>query len=110
MKVHLIKRNTILKYIKSNQNSKVYFDIWMNQLKSANWSNTNDIFNTFKSADILGKSSNRIVFNIGGNHYRLICNFYFGKENIHLFINWIGTHSEYTKLCDKNLQYKVNKY
>lgn len=61
-------------------------------------------------ADVIGKRSNRIIFNIGGNRYRMICKYHFGKVNVHLFIMWIGTHAEYSKLCDKSLQYTIKFY
>ncbi|WP_394367549.1 type II toxin-antitoxin system HigB family toxin [Mangrovibacterium lignilyticum] len=34
------------------------------------------------------KGSNRVVFNIGGNKYRVICQYYFGRQKVHLFIKW----------------------
>ncbi|MFZ9847108.1 MAG: type II toxin-antitoxin system HigB family toxin [Flavobacteriales bacterium] len=39
-----------------------------------------------------------MVFNIGGNNYRLICGYAFGKKFIHLYIKFIGTHAEYDKI------------
>lgn len=110
MKVRLIKKKTIYNYISLNKNSKIYFENWLKLIKYADWSNTNDIELTFKSADILGKGSNRIVFNIGGNKYRMICSYKFGKNYVHLFVKWLGTHAEYTKLCSDNLQYTINVY
>lgn len=110
MKVRLIKKLTINNFIDSNKNSEIYFDNWLNKLKYANWSNSNEINLTFKSADILGKGTRRVVFNIGGNNYRMICSYMFGRNYVHLFINWIGTHANYSKICGKNLQYSINEY
>jgi len=67
----------------------------------------NEIISTFNSADILGKGSNRVVFNIGGNNYRIICKYYFGDMRVHLFVKWIGTHVAYTKLCNDGKQYEI---
>jgi len=69
-----------------------------------------DIKRTFPSADLLGNGSNRVVFNIAGNSYRMICAYVFGQAMVHCYIKWIGTHSEYTKLCEKNEQYTVSSY
>ncbi len=110
MRIRLVKQQTIAKYVSKNQNSKKYFDEWLIKIQYAEWANTNDIKQTYNSADILGKSSSRIVFNIGGNHYRMICKFHFGKKKIHLFIMWIGTHAEYTKLFDEGFQYTIKSY
>lgn len=65
---------------------------------------------TFNSADLLGKSSNRVIFDIGGNNYRMICKYVFGKAQIHLFVCCIGTHAAYNKLCASGVLYTVNVY
>jgi len=110
MKVHLIKKQSIENYVLKNARSKASFKIWLSLIRKADWNEPIDIISTFNSADILGKGSNRIVFNIGGNKYRLICNYHFGNVRIHLFIKWIGTHAEYTKLCNENKQYDIDNY
>lgn len=108
MTVHLIKKQTIADYIVKNARSRVSFEAWFAILKRAAWKEPKDMVATFNSADILGKGTNRVVFNIGGNNYRMICAYYFGSEKVHLFVKWIGTHAEYTKLCNAGKQYDVN--
>ena len=110
MKIRLVKKKTIAKYQNANASSRSSFDQWIDKLKNANWDTTNDIKETYGSADQIGKSSNRVVFNIGGNNYRMICKYHFGENYVHLFINWIGTHSEYDKICKDELQYTINVY
>ena len=110
MKVRLIKLKTISKYKLKNANSRNSFDLWLDKLNNADWNITNDIKATYGSADLIGNKSHRVVFDIGGNKYRMICKYHFGKNYVHLFINWIGTHSEYTKICNDDLQYTINLY
>ena len=110
MKVHLIKRQTIEDFVKSNVQSRSSFKDWLEKIKHADWKLPADMQATFGSADLLGNGSNRIVFNIGGNNYRMICKYVFGEKQVHLFVCWIGTHDAYDKLCDKNEQYIVNIY
>jgi len=110
MKVRLIKEQTIEDYITGNARSKPSFNKWLIIIKAAEWGTTEDITSTFGSADFLGKSSNRIVFDIGGNNYRMICHYFFGKKFVHLYICWIGTHTDYDELCSKKEQYTVNQY
>lgn len=110
MKVHVIKLKTIQKYYTRNTNSKRSFNLWIKFIEKADWKTPKSIIDTFGNADILGNGTERVVFNIGGNKYRMICSYYFGKKNVHLYINWIGTHAEYTEICDDNHQYKINKY
>jgi mRNA interferase HigB len=110
MKIHLIKRETIENYMIVQARSRPSFEEWLEKIKRADWQSPEDILTTFRSADLLGNGSFRVVFNIGGNHYRLIAKYWFGPSKVHLYIKWIGTHAEYTALCKKNLQYSVDNY
>lgn len=73
MRVHLIKKDTIEGFVRLNARSKTSFAVWLSVLKTADWDTPLDILRTFGSADILGNGSNRVVFNVGGNNYRVIC-------------------------------------
>ena len=86
------------------------FEAWIQKVKAADWNSPEDMSQTFASVDILGKGSNRAVFDIGGNNFRIICKYQFGDTMVHLFICWIGTHAEYTKICDNKEQYTIEKY
>ena len=110
MKIHLIRKQTIEKYVKANIQSRSAFTNWLSILKWADWNEPHDVISTFNTADILGEGSKRIVFNIGGNKYRIICSYYFGKGKVHLFIKWIGTHAEYNRLCKEGKQYNIDIY
>lgn len=110
MRVHLIKKQTIEGYAEENAQSKSSFSIWLSTIKYADWNKPTDIQNTFGSADLLGKASSKVVFDIGGNKYRMICKYAFGENQVHLFVCWIGTHAEYDALCKKNEQYTINIY
>ena len=110
MKIHLIKEKTVRIYVLANVGSKIPFEEWLSKIKKADWNKPADIKNTFSSADLLGKGSNRVVFDIGGNNYRMICQYIFGEKEVHLFVCWIGTHAGYDKLCSDKQQYSVNEY
>lgn len=110
MRVHLIKRQSIENFISENIQSNSAFSLWLLIINRADWNKPQDIIYTFNSADILGDGVNRVVFNIGANKYRLICKYYFGKQKVHLFVKWIGTHADYSKLCKKSGQYDVDAF
>lgn len=110
MRVHLIKKQSIEAFVLTNARSRSSFAVWLSIVRHADWNEPNDIISTFNSADILGKGSDRVVFNIGGNNYRLICKYHFGKTRIHIFIKWIGTHAEYSKLCKEGKQFEIDKF
>jgi len=79
-----------------------------------------DILNDFSSTNILHKRDNkqsikspeRAVFDIKGNHIRIIVKYQFftKQKKCILYLKWIGTHAEYTKICDKNQQYDINLF
>ncbi len=110
MKVHLIRKETIESYAKKHPRSKTSLEDWLEKIKYADWERPGDIKKTFNSADLLGNGSNRVVFDIAGNNFRMICKYAFGEKQVHLFVCWMGTHASYKKLCDANEQYTVSSY
>jgi mRNA interferase HigB len=67
---------------------------WVHVVRAADWSRPTDIKEMFRSADIL--ANDRVVFNIGGNKYRLIVAVHYRGKRV--FIRFIGTHAEYEKI------------
>lgn len=96
----------ILDVVKKDKEMLSAFIKFYEKLKEVNWSIPNDIMNTFNSADIINcKPSNRVIFNIGGNKYRLITGYYFGKTFVNLYVKFVGTHAQYDKIeaCKINM-------
>ena len=60
---------------------------WYHHCSSNNFKNFNELRKTFGTASIVG--DDRIVFNIMGNHYRLITRVVFEYNTIQ--IKWFGT-------------------
>lgn len=74
------------------------FTDFFDKLEYVDWEKPQDITLTFKSADLINcpkEDHNRIVFNIGRNRFRMICGFYFGKQQTILYVKFVGTHKEY---------------
>ena len=110
MKVHLIKKQTLEEFAYRHPRSKTSLEDWVEKLKFADWEQPGDMKETFNTADLLGKSSNRVIFDIGGNNFRMICKYVFGAKQAHLFVCWMGTHAEYDKICKQGEQYTINSY
>jgi len=110
MRVHLIRKETVTGYVQRNARSKPSFAAWLTTVKYADWDMPSDIKDTFGAADLIGGGTNRVVFDVGGNNYRMICKYAFGEKQVHLFICWIGTHTEYDELCRRNEQYTIMNY
>ena len=110
MRIHLIKKQTIQNFAAVHTAGKSAFENWLTAIKYADWERPEDIRKTFGSADLLGAGSKRVVFDIGGNNYRMICKYQFWAANVHLFVCWIGTHADYNELCNSGKQFTVNAY
>jgi mRNA interferase HigB len=67
---------------------------WFKEVEKAEWKSSADVKRLYRSADFVGDG--RIVFNIGGNKYRLVV---WVKYSIRLvLIKWVGTHEEYDEI------------
>lgn len=67
---------------------------WHEEAKTAAWKVPQDIKNRYRTASFVG--SNRVVFNIKGNEYRLIAAVACRFEAI--YIKFVGTHAEYDRI------------
>lgn len=65
---------------------------WFKIVQKTEFTNFTDLRATFPSADLVG---DLIVFNIGGNKYRLITSIHFNRSKI--YIRQILTRPEYDK-------------
>ena len=67
---------------------------WVSVVKAADWSKPVDIKEMFRSAEIL--ANDRVVFNIGGNKYRLVVALHYRGKRV--YIRFVGTHAEYDRI------------
>lgn len=67
---------------------------WYKETEAANWLKPNDITKYYRTVSIL--STNRVVFNIKGNDYRLITTINYDYKVV--YIRFIGTHKEYDRI------------
>lgn len=79
--------------------SKVALERWYDIAEQAEWRNLSDIKVDFPATDYVGNQ--RYVFNIKGNKYRLVVVVKFTIS--HVFIRFVGTHSEYEKIDVKTI-------
>jgi mRNA interferase HigB len=79
--------------------SETSLQAWYHEAKNADWKNSNELKQRYKSASIIGEG--RVVFNIKGNTYRLVVLIDYEFQII--FIRFIGTHREYDKIDAKKI-------
>jgi mRNA interferase HigB len=88
----VISKPAILKFAERHQDALVPLLNWYRITKRADWGSLADVRSDFAHADIVGR---RTVFNIHGNHYRLIARVNYKTKRV--FILHILTHVEYSK-------------
>jgi mRNA interferase HigB len=67
---------------------------WYKEAEDSKWKGPHDIKKEYPSASLLG--DNRVVFNLKGNHYRLIVRINYAYRMV--WIRFVGTHSQYDKI------------
>ena len=72
---------------------------WFREASQADWANPMAVKAAFRSASIVG--NDRVVFNIGGNKYRLVVRVNYSYRV--LYIRFIGTHSQYDRINVKEV-------
>ena len=90
--MHIISYKKIREFIKKHPNSKSPLNEWYHHVNSTGFYTFQEVRNMFSSADLV---KNFVVFNIGGNNFRLIA--YLNYDAQRLFIRHILTHAEYDK-------------
>ena len=66
--------------------------MWYGLVSAASWTAFADVRALFPSADLVG---NCTVFNISGNHFRLIARIFFGNHKV--YVLRVMTHAEYDR-------------
>jgi mRNA interferase HigB len=90
----IFAKSTLREFWEIHPDAEQHLKTWFDTAMSSDWKTPNDVKKTYINASIL--KSNRIVFNIKGNSYRLVTKINFEKQWI--FIRFIGTHVDYGKI------------
>lgn len=93
--MRIISEKKLKDYTEKHPDSKVALQDWIKKVNHAEWHTFADIKSTFSnSVDAIG--GQRYVFNIKGNHHRLVVVVKFTLQFV--LIRFIGTHAEYDKI------------
>ena len=66
---------------------------WHEVVSAAQWRSPAEVRSIYGSASFVGE---RVVFNIGGNKYRLVTWIDYGRQLV--LIKFVGTHGEYDRI------------
>jgi mRNA interferase HigB len=100
--VRVIARSKLEAFWKENPDSEQQLKSWYSEARHASWKNPAQIKAQYRSASIL--KGRRVVFNICGNKYRLVCEALFGQGIV--FIKFVGTHKQYNSINAETIDYE----
>ena len=66
----IISKTVLKEFSEKHPDTEAALEKWYTDVKEANWNSFTDVKKTFNSVDAVG--NDRYVFDIKGNHYRLI--------------------------------------
>lgn len=92
--MRVIARKTLKEFWEKHAAAEGPLQAWFSEAKHADWQTPADVKQQHGSADIL--RDNRVVFNVGGNSYRLVVKIAYTPRIV--YIRFVGTHSEYDRI------------
>ena len=92
--MRVIAKRTLREFWEKHSSARQPLLSWYKAAQTARWQNSAELKEQFSTASII--NATRVVFNIGGNTYRLVCIVRFDKQLI--FVRFVGTHQQYDKI------------
>jgi mRNA interferase HigB len=110
--MRVIARSTLGKFLetlagkKDRISAKASLESWFHEVARAKWKNAADVKKSYATASII--DAERVVFNIRGNHYRLVAAIHYQRQTV--FVKWLGSHAEYDNIDVRTVQYGDQAY
>ena len=107
-RLRVMARSTLARFVaslsgrKSQPSVKAALEAWFHEVRRAVWRSSADVRRSYATASIV--SSDRVVFNIKGNDFRLIAAVDYRRQVA--YIKWIGSHSDYDSIDARTVQYE----
>ena len=98
-KLRIIAKKILRDFWEVHPDSEQQLKSWYQETSKAEWTCPNKIKVEYPSASFL--ADNRVVFNIKGNHCRLIVKINYDYQMI--WVRFIGTHAAYDKINAKTI-------
>jgi mRNA interferase HigB len=97
--MRVIARNTLRRFWQKHADAEGPLRAWFAEASRGTWHSTAEIKQRYPTASII--DSERVVFNVGGNKYRLAVKIWFPGRTV--WIKFVGTHAKYDLLDVKEL-------
>ena len=91
--MRLVGRDKLDRFARKHARARGLIRAWVAEVECVEWETMQDIKDRYPSASFL--ASNVVIFNLGGNSYRLQATVAFKSKTV--VVTRIGTHAEYDK-------------
>ena len=99
MVMRIIARRTLREFWERHPDAEQPLKAWFAEASSSAWATPQEIKDQYRHASFV--ADNRVIFNIGGNKYRLVVHINYGYGIV--FIKFVGTHSEYDQIAPETV-------
>lgn len=97
--MRLLSRSKLRAFWEEHPDAEQPLRDWLDVVNPADWTGPQDIRALYATASFVG--NDHVVFNIGGNKYRLVA---IVRYQFHVvYIRFIGTHAEYDRIDAKTI-------
>lgn len=90
--MHVISRKALRLFWELHPDSETALRRWLKVMRHTNFKNLAELRAAFPTADNV---DDWIVFNVGGNKYRLVSSVHFNRGKV--YVRYIMTHQEYDR-------------
>jgi len=92
--VRIVARRTLREFWEKHADAEQPLRAWYHDVRKADWTAPADVKRVYANASLVGE--NRIVFNIGGNKYRLVVAVHYRYRMC--YVRFVGTHNAYDRI------------
>ncbi len=92
--MRIVSPDILPKFWKKHSDAETPLKVWLADTRKAQWKEPRDIERQYSNVRIIG--TNRAVFNMKGNKYRLVVVIKYRKGLVD--IRFVGTHAEYDRI------------
>ena len=95
--MRIVKPPTVRQWMRMHPNARASLARWLELTAKAQWTSLGDIRKAFRACDEVRVGSDRVVvvFNIGGNNFRLVCAVHYNLGRV--FVLRFMTHAQYSE-------------
>ena len=92
--MRIIAKSALREFWEKHPDARVPLQTWFHDVERSTWNSPTDIKAIYHNASFV--ANNRVVFNIKGNHYRIVVVVVYPHGVV--YIRFVGTHEAYDRI------------